>query len=130
MLDQNDLVAPLAVDHLVDDLPCEEETEAPGPKAELGAFLLAGKSKPVVVHELLGRQADATSRERDLCAAFAEALAAYRDGSWKEACELFRECTRAHGEDGPSRFYERLCEQYAEVPPGDPWDPVIRMDRK
>ncbi|MGH7263825.1 MAG: CHASE2 domain-containing protein [Candidatus Rokuibacteriota bacterium] len=97
---------------------------------ELGTFLLAGKSRPVLVHELVCQRADATADQLSLMAAFADALAAYRDRFWKEACELFRECVRAHGPDGPSLFYAGLCERYAELPSGAPADAIVRMDRK
>jgi adenylate cyclase len=97
---------------------------------DLGTFLLAGKSKPLVVHELLCKRTAASAEQLRLVAAFADALAAYRDRLWREAAELFRECLRAHGADGPSRFYIELCEQHTELPSGEPADAIVRMDRK
>jgi adenylate cyclase len=98
---------------------------------ELGAFLLAGKSRPVLVHELVARATDVTPRDREQCAMFAEALAAFRRGAWPEAMRLWREGLRARGgEDGPSRFYLRWCEAHAGEPPGADWDGVVRMDQK
>jgi adenylate cyclase len=98
---------------------------------ELGGFLLAGKSRPVLVHELIGRVADVTQRDRDRCAIFAEALAAYRRGAWSEAMRLWREVVRAHGgDDGPSQFYLRWCEAHSSNPPDANWDGVVRMDQK
>jgi adenylate cyclase len=98
---------------------------------ELGAFLLAGKSRPVLVHELIARATDVTPRDREQCAIFAEALAAFRRGAWPEAMRLWRETLRAHGgEDGPSRFYLRWCEAHAGGPPAADWDGVVRMDQK
>jgi hypothetical protein len=44
---------------------------------------------------------------------------------------LWEEALRAHGgEDGPSRFYLRLCETRAAAPPPVDWDAVVRMDQK
>jgi len=97
---------------------------------ELGTFLLAGKSRPLVVHELVGRNTEAIATQPGLYAVFAEALAAYRGQSWKEAMDLFHECLVLAGEDGPSRFYARLCAQYLEQPPGGTWDGVVRFDQK
>jgi adenylate cyclase len=98
---------------------------------ELGAFLLAGKSRPIVVHELMARATDATAQDRDLCAIFAGALAAYRRGAWSEAMRLWREVLRTHGgADGPSQFYLRWCEAHAGTPPAAGWDGVVRMDQK
>jgi adenylate cyclase len=98
---------------------------------ELGSFLLAGKSRPVVVHELVMQAADATPLDRDRCAIFAEALGAYRRGAWPEALRLWDDALRAYGgQDGPSRFYLRLCETHAAGPPPVDWDGVVRMDQK
>jgi adenylate cyclase len=98
---------------------------------ELGSFLLAGKSRPVVVCELVTRAADATPLDEERCAIFARALDAFRRGAWPEATRLWKESLRSHGsEDGPSRFYVRWCESHAgESPPAD-WDGVVRMDQK
>ena len=98
---------------------------------ELGAFLLAGKSRPIRrprAHRTGGRHQEDS---RDLCAIFAAALAAYRRGAWSEAMRLWREALRAHGgDDGPSQFYLRWCEAHAAEPPRDDWDGVVRMDQK
>jgi adenylate cyclase len=97
---------------------------------ELGTFLLAGKSRPVEVHELVGRLGDATPRDRERCAMFAEALGAFRRGAWPDALALWQEVLRASGgADGPSRFYLRWCEAHPAGPPGE-WDGVVRMDQK
>ena len=98
---------------------------------ELGSFLLAGKSRPIVVYELVTRATDATPADRERCAIFAGALAAYRRGAWPEAMRLWGEALRAHGgQDGPSGFYLRWCETRAAQPPSADWDGVVRMDQK
>jgi adenylate cyclase len=96
---------------------------------EIGTFLLAGKSKPVVVHELLCREGDCSEQQRKICTIFAEALHAFRERSWDAAIEKFLTCIK-HGDDGPSRFYLGLCEHYKNNPPGESWDGVIRMGKK
>jgi adenylate cyclase len=98
---------------------------------ELGAFLLAGKSRPVVVHELIGRLADLTPADRERLAFFAEALAAFRRGAWPEAVRRWDEVARAGGrDDGPSRFYLAWCAAHAAPPRGADWDGVVRMEQK
>lgn len=96
----------------------------------VGAFRLVGKSKAVVVDELICRDTDATAELRARCARFADALVAYRNQSWKEAIGLFQEVIHASGGDGPSAFYVRLCERCLESPPGESWDGVVYMDSK
>jgi adenylate cyclase len=98
---------------------------------ELGAFLLAGKSRPVKVHELIARQGAITDAARERCAMFAAALAAYRGGAWDQAIRIWQDIVRAYGgDDGPSRFYLRWCELHAGQPPSADWDGVVRMDQK
>ncbi len=98
---------------------------------ELGSFLLAGKSKPVVVHELVMRTGESSPSERERCVIFAAALDAYRRGAWPEAMGLWGDALRAYGgQDGPSGFYLRLCESHAASPPPADWNGVVRMDQK
>lgn len=97
---------------------------------ELGKFVLVGKSKPVVVHELLCRTEELNGQKRNTCMAFAAALDAFRRRSWEAAMEKFYVCINNRGEDGPSQFYLKLCEQYSMRPPGDSWDGEVYMDKK
>jgi len=96
---------------------------------KLGEFLLAGKSKPVVVHELVCQKGDCSEQQRNICMIFAGALDAFRRQSWDEAIEKFLTSIK-YGDDGPSRFYLGLCERYKNNPPGESWDGVIHMGKK
>ncbi len=97
---------------------------------EVGTFVLAGKSQPVVIHELMGGMDAVEDQERELSARFYQALKAYRQRSWDEAIRLFLECLQMAEEDGPSQYYLRLCQQYREQAPEQAWDGVISLDRK
>lgn len=97
---------------------------------DVGRFLLRGKSKPVAVHELLGRMEESGQELTRLCMLFAEGLDAYRRQSWGEAITRFRECVRFCQTDSPSLFYIRLCEKYNENPPGEGWDCLVRLNEK
>ena len=96
----------------------------------LGEFLLKGKTKPLKIHELICIRDEADEHQTKLCVLFSEGLAAYRNQSWKEAIEKFSSLSKRYGEDGPSLFYKRLCEEYYEKPPGESWTGVVRMDKK
>ena len=61
---------------------------------------------------------------------FAMAVEAFRRKSWDEAIEGFQETIDILGNDGPSAFYIKLCEQYKEFDPGELWDGVIQMEKK
>jgi adenylate cyclase len=95
---------------------------------DVGRFLLRGKSRPVAVHELLGRMEEGEQELTRLCRLFAEGLDAYRRQSWGEALRSFRECMKLSGQDGPSLFYVRLCEKFRDNPPGEGWDGLVRLD--
>jgi len=97
---------------------------------EVGKFLMAGKSKPVVIHELICRLADSGELQRIACGRFAEALDEFRRQRWNEAEEKFLEVADSLGEDGPARFYIDLCARYRKDPPEESWDGAIRMEKK
>jgi adenylate cyclase len=97
---------------------------------EVGKFRLAGKVQPVVIHELLGQKEEVEEKVKSACVIFAEALSAFKRRSWDEAKEKFSESLKKLGEDGPSRFYMKLCEDYKQNPPGEQWDGLVRLDKK
>jgi len=97
---------------------------------ELGKFLLFGKSKPVVVYELICLIGESSEQQRRLCSIFSKALNAFMRQSWEEAIKGFNESMEIHGEDGPSIFYLELCEKYRENPPGEMWDGLVSLDNK
>jgi adenylate cyclase len=97
---------------------------------EVGKFRLAGKIKPVAIHELLGSKEEADEKLLKGCSIFAEALGAFKRQSWDEAREKFSQSLEKLKDDGPSSFYMKLCEDYQQNPPGESWDEVVRMDKK
>jgi len=97
---------------------------------ELGEFLLSGKSKPVVLHELICLQDESSEKQRNLCGLFAEALRAFRGQSWEKVIDKFNASLQISEQDGPSLFYLGLCEKYRENPPSDGWDGLVRLDKK
>lgn len=96
----------------------------------MGAFLLAGKSTPVRIGELIARADDASAEQRWLCTAFAEALAAYRARRWDEAAARWSAILQRLPNDGPSRFYLQRTQHHAVDPPPADWDAVERMTSK
>jgi adenylate cyclase len=96
----------------------------------LGSFLLAGKSKPLGIHELICPKEEAGQRDKDLCEDFAAAFDAFKRQSLAEAIEKFSEIIERHREDGPSHFYMTLCRKYGDKETSEPWDGVIRIDTK
>jgi adenylate cyclase len=97
---------------------------------ELGKFLLVGKSKSLVVHELVCLMEEANQQQKNLCVLFSKAIDAFRRKSWGEAVEKFSALLYGHKGDGPSGFYLDLSEHYRKNPPGEPWDGLVRMENK
>ncbi len=98
---------------------------------ELGKFLLVGKSKALVLHELISRKEDSDESQERLCEAFAEALASFRMQRWEKASAGFSRLLKEHGPDRPSQLYLKLCREYKNNPPTtSSWDSVIPIERK
>jgi adenylate cyclase len=97
---------------------------------EAGRFLLKGKAQPVVVHELLRCANESDEAQKSACTIFAAALQAFRRQSWDEAKAKFHQSIENSGDGGPARFYLKLCEQYRQNPPEEPWDGTIDLEEK
>ena len=96
----------------------------------LGAFRLRGKAEATSVFEILGRRDGVMTKHLDLCAQFAEGLAAFQRKDWATAAALFESMTKSFVEDGPSRYYWLRCQKYASEPPPEDWPAVIHMEEK
>jgi adenylate cyclase len=97
---------------------------------KLGTFLLPGKSKRLVVHELVCRMEDADQDQIVRCALFADALGAYERQAWRQAADRFTILLKNHGDDAVCTLYLEDCERYQQHPPDVDWDPVIRIDTR
>jgi adenylate cyclase len=96
----------------------------------LGSFLLAGKSKPVAVHEVVCAREAARPEQVAAAGRFAEALAAYEGRAWDRAAATLSSLVDEYGEDRAARFYANACDRLKAGPPEPGWDGVVRMDEK
>jgi adenylate cyclase len=96
----------------------------------VGKFLLKGKANAVVVHELVCSIEEAGVKQRKSLETFADALSSFRRQRWDDARDRFIHCIEDAGGDGPSRFYLKLCAQYKDRPPEEPWDGIIQLEEK
>ncbi len=97
---------------------------------ELGAFLLPGKSTPIVVHELAGVAGALEPRVAARHTGFAEALATFRAGDWVAAGRLFDALAVQAPDDGAVRFYRELCSRYAAGGPDTFDNGAVRVTTK
>jgi adenylate cyclase len=96
----------------------------------VGSFVLAGKSRPLAVSELLGRRGEVDPHVERLARRFTEALAAYAARDWLEAAERFRAVLDDFAGDGPAAFYLSRCANLIEQAPGVDWNATVRLDAK
>jgi len=76
----------------------------------LGQFLLAGKTKPVSVAELISRSGLKTPPLQEFQTRFESALAHFEAERWPEAHAAFTQLVLQLPDDGPTRFYLKTCE--------------------
>lgn len=94
---------------------------------ELGTFLLAGKTTPLVIHELLGTTGSVTVEWRRHYDSFAAALAIFRQADWARAGDCFARLLAEKPEDQAAQFYRALCAQYLQQVPDGIADGVIKI---
>ncbi len=78
---------------------------------ELGAFQVAGRRQPIILHEVAALEAEATPELRELHRAFAEALAEWKTGDRKQALIHLEALRQRYPDDGPTAYY---IQQYHE----------------
>jgi len=86
----------------------------------MGKFLLAGKSRPVAVHELIAPVEASTRELAGMMVRFAEALALFHAADWQAAAAAFEALARKFPEDGPIRFYRETARANAANPLATP----------
>jgi adenylate cyclase len=96
----------------------------------LGPFIVAGRTSPIEVHEVLG--VDGTIVPPEWIAIFSQARQRFVAGDFARAADLFREVIRFRGgQDGPSQFFlEKIAERAALGSSSAAWDGVIRVETK
>lgn len=98
---------------------------------ELDLLVVAGKTEPIRVFELIGMANDAIPEERLTCLeAYNKGLAFYRNRNWKEAMNCFETSLRAMPSDYPSQLYLERSDLYRASPPPKDWNGVFIMMTK
>lgn len=96
----------------------------------VGRFLLAGKTVPHDVYDMVSFESGVTEDQRELVDRFAAALKCFEARDWRAAADAFEQTLARFPVDGPSRFYLRLCREYAASDPGSSWSGVIVIPEK
>ena len=96
----------------------------------LGRFVLPGRTEPLDVVEILGREGVVDGSLRELGRRFSEALAAFEAGDVARAATLFHAIARDYPSDGPARYYHRLCSDVRMSAGAAGAPAAIRIDMK
>ena len=96
----------------------------------LDCINVKGKSNGVIIHELLGRRAEATPAQFETAQLTAEAFALYRDRQFAAAQALYMRLAAAAPDDHAAEVLRRRCQAFAAQPPTADWDGVHRLEVK
>jgi adenylate cyclase len=97
---------------------------------EIDSILVAGRSAPQRIFEILGRSGEVDVTTRDLRDRFTEGLTAYRSGSWDEARAAFAACLAGRPDDEPATVFLERLDALAEGPRGEAWNGVWSLTAK
>lgn len=89
-----------------------------------------GKSKPVVVYELLGVPEYLSNTGKTWLSDFESGIKFYEKREFAEAEKYFDSALRAMPNDGPSRIYKNRCRFLAKNSPPEDWDFVVDLESK
>jgi adenylate cyclase len=94
---------------------------------ELDATRVKGRTTPVKIYELVALAGEATPKQQEAIAAYAQGLALWRSRDFAAAAESFG---RVAAFDVPSKSFLASAKKYAQVPPGPDWEPVSVLEGK
>ena len=97
---------------------------------ELDTVVVAGKSEPVRIYELMGRAGEVAASLQELRELYVEGLQAYRRRDWDAAGRCFAKCLELVPGDGPATVLRDRCTIFAATPPAPDWDGVWHLAEK
>jgi adenylate cyclase len=96
----------------------------------VGQFVFKGKSRPVRVREILSKTNFSPQSQVSVGRVFASGLQWFQQGRWDKAEKSFRSVMQIDENDGPCRFYLKLCRKFRQSPPSGDWDGVVHLEKK
>jgi len=93
-------------------------------------LVVKGKSEPVAIFEPLGSSAALPPDRIDFRDRFEVALAAFQEGNWSEAGQLFTICADLDPDDPATRTYLERLKTIEETGAPNDWDGIWRLDTK
>ena len=96
----------------------------------LGNFMLAGKSSPLDVCELIGTSADAADQMRERCEGFSSALQRFKERDFMAAERQFAALLENFSNYGPAQFFVARCREYQLYAPPATWNGAVSVNIK
>jgi adenylate cyclase len=99
---------------------------------ELDLLVVAGKSEPIRVYELLAmnERGAGTPQLAEFLDHYDRGLKLYRERRWDEAVARFEAARRLRPDDFPSEMYIKRSMLYRNAPPPEDWSGVFVLERK
>jgi len=96
----------------------------------LGRLQVKGKTRAVMVYELLGRSDQVEEALRQYAEAFAEAIFLFGQRRWEEALRVLDNCSRLRDGDMALDLYESEIRRLRDDPPPPDWNRAIELTAK
>jgi class 3 adenylate cyclase len=96
---------------------------------EVDRIVVAGRTLPEVVFEVLGRRGELTPERLASRDRYQEGLAAYRERRWDDALGAFNASLEAMPGDGPSMALIKRVESLKTIPSSKDWDGSWHMEK-
>ncbi|MBI2194600.1 MAG: CHASE2 domain-containing protein [Planctomycetes bacterium] len=87
----------------------------------LASMIVKGKTEPVKCYELLAKKGKLPEKKRWLVELFEEGWRLHAEKNFEAAIAKFDECLMVDPEDGPSKTYREISQEYLQKPPSGGW---------
>ena len=94
---------------------------------QLDKICVRGRSNPVRVFELIGKDELVSDAQKAALALFERGRADYENRRWESALRLFQKAYNLNPDDLVTRGYQAQCERFMKHPPHKDWDGVRRI---
>mgnify|MGYP001616976062 CR=1 FL=1 len=96
----------------------------------LDRIVVVGKSKPVLIYELVGKKGDVPEQLVETIRSYEKALDLYWSQNWNEAIAVLEKILGATPSDGPSLALLQRARELRANPPGPDWSGAYRRGAK
>ena len=96
---------------------------------KLDAVKVKGKSKPILIYELLSKKDSLTKKQSEFIKVYEEGLELYFEKKWNLAIKSFEKAFKLINDHASNLFINR-CNEFLNNPPPKDWDGVWEMKTK